>query len=84
MEKCYCLTEARRVSDGKSKKCLALWNSLTNSFARHGQCENAISVFEEMMQSADCDITPHIVTFISLLIACSHRRRLNRVLLISS
>lgn len=53
MEKCYCLTEARRVSDGKSKKCLALWNSLTNSFARHGQCENAISLFEEMMQSAD-------------------------------
>ncbi|KAH9726156.1 pentatricopeptide repeat-containing protein [Citrus sinensis] len=61
MEKCYCLTEARRVSDRQSKKCLALWNSLTNSFARHGQCENAISVFEEMMhyiyQLVDCLFT---------------------------
>lgn len=70
--KCGSLKEARRAFDRNSKKRLTSWNSMINSFALHGQSENSICVFEEMMRCQDHNIRPDGVTFISLLNACTH------------
>ncbi|KAJ7975539.1 Pentatricopeptide repeat-containing protein [Quillaja saponaria] len=69
--KCGHLKEARKVFDMNLKKSLTSWNSMINSFALHGQSENAISIFEQMMEYRD-EIMPDEVTFVGLLNACTH------------
>ncbi|KAJ8769932.1 hypothetical protein K2173_009014 [Erythroxylum novogranatense] len=69
--KCGSLKEAGRVFEMTSKKGLTSWNSMINCLALHGQSENAISVFEEMMKCHD-NVTPDEVTFVGLLNACIH------------
>ncbi|TYJ17112.1 hypothetical protein E1A91_A09G028800v1 [Gossypium mustelinum] len=70
--KCGSLDTARRIFEMSSKKNLTSWNSIINCFALHGQSENAISLFEEMINCGFEDIRPDSVTFISLLNACTH------------
>ncbi|KAF5745598.1 pentatricopeptide repeat-containing protein [Tripterygium wilfordii] len=69
--KCGSLHKARQVFDETSKKSRTSWNSMINCYALHGQSNNAISVFEEMMQCSS-NVTPDEVTFIGLLNACTH------------
>ncbi|RVW31831.1 hypothetical protein VitviT2T_029306 [Vitis vinifera] len=69
--KCGCLKEARRVFDRTLERSLTSWNSMINCLALHGQSQNAISVFEEMM-TCGSGVKPDEVTFIGLLNACTH------------
>ncbi|KAL5710492.1 hypothetical protein ACHQM5_021047 [Ranunculus cassubicifolius] len=69
--KCGSLKEARQVFDQTSDRGLTLWNSMINCLALHGQSENAIRVFEEMMEYGG-NVKPDEVTFIGLLNACTH------------
>ncbi|KAK4281653.1 hypothetical protein QN277_013118 [Acacia crassicarpa] len=45
------------------------WNSLLGAFAQHGLGRNAIETFQQMI---DRGIKPNAITFVSLLIGCSH------------
>ncbi|KAL4354382.1 hypothetical protein GQ457_06G041440 [Hibiscus cannabinus] len=70
--KCGSLGTAKRIFEMNSQKNLTSWNSIINCFALHGQSDNAISLFEEMINCGVEDIRPDAVTFISLLNACTH------------
>ncbi|KAF5197013.1 Pentatricopeptide repeat-containing protein [Thalictrum thalictroides] len=69
--KCGNLKVARQVFDQTSEKSLTLWNSMINCLALHGQDENAIGVFEEMITRGGA-VRPDGVTFVGLLNACTH------------
>ncbi|XP_065878086.1 pentatricopeptide repeat-containing protein At1g33350 [Euphorbia lathyris] len=69
--KCGSLREARKVFNMTSKKSLTSWNSMINCFALHGQCNTAISIYEEMMKHQN-DVRPDEITFVGLLNACTH------------
>lgn len=69
--KCGNLKEAKRLFDMTAQKGLTSWNSMINCYALHGQSENAINVFEEMIQ-CNVDARPDEVTFVGLLNACTH------------
>ncbi|XP_028760883.1 putative pentatricopeptide repeat-containing protein At1g68930 [Neltuma alba] len=45
------------------------WNSLLGAFAQHGLGRNAIETFQQMIEKG---IKPNAITFVSLLIGCSH------------
>ncbi|KAL9679680.1 hypothetical protein QQ045_017546 [Rhodiola kirilowii] len=45
------------------------WNSMISGYARHGQGNKALQVFEQMKKSAQ---QPDHVTFVGVLSACSH------------
>ncbi|KAJ4813919.1 Pentatricopeptide repeat-containing protein [Rhynchospora pubera] len=45
------------------------WNSLISGYAMHGFYQEAIQVFDEMVQSG---VSPTAVSFVSVLGACSH------------
>ncbi|XVF14134.1 hypothetical protein REPUB_Repub09cG0031200 [Reevesia pubescens] len=70
--KCGSLDTARRIFEMSSKKNLTSWNSIINCFALHGQSDEAISLFEEMINCGAEDVRPDAITFISLLNACTH------------
>ncbi|KAK1270328.1 Pentatricopeptide repeat-containing protein [Acorus gramineus] len=67
--KCGDLELARRVFDGIRKRDVVSWNSMILGYAIHGLGREAIQVFEEMVDSG---VRPNIVTFVSVLGACSH------------
>ncbi|CAL2275660.1 unnamed protein product [Prunus armeniaca] len=69
--KCGSLKVARRVFDRTSQKSLTSWNSMINSYALHGQSNDAIGVFEEMIRCG-ADVRPDEVTFVGLFNACTH------------
>ncbi|KNA19241.1 hypothetical protein SOVF_063440 [Spinacia oleracea] len=48
---------------------LKCWNSMIGGFSHHGKAEEAIRLFEKIL---DHSLVPDQVTFISLLSACSH------------
>ncbi|XP_010461159.1 PREDICTED: pentatricopeptide repeat-containing protein At1g33350-like [Camelina sativa] len=70
--KCGHLEEASSVFKMSSKKSLTAWNSMINCFALHGRGEEAIAVFEEMIELNSNGIKPDHITFIGLLNACTH------------
>ncbi|TQE07665.1 hypothetical protein C1H46_006736 [Malus baccata] len=69
--KCGSLKVARMVFDRTSQKSLTSWNSMINSYALHGESDNAIGVFEDMIQCG-ADVRPDEVTFVGLFNACTH------------
>ena len=69
--KCGNLKLARKVFEMNPDKGLTSWNSMINSFALHGQSDNAIAIFEQMIELGG-DVRPDDVTFIGLLNACTH------------
>ncbi|XP_024013584.1 LOW QUALITY PROTEIN: pentatricopeptide repeat-containing protein At3g50420 [Eutrema salsugineum] len=48
---------------------LKCWNSMLGAYSQHGMVEEALNVFEQILANG---LTPDAVTYLSLLVACSH------------
>ncbi|XP_021863784.2 pentatricopeptide repeat-containing protein At3g26630, chloroplastic [Spinacia oleracea] len=72
--KCGSLEEARKVFDLMEIRSLATWNSMISSFGVHGCGEEALAVFEEMMEEK---IMPDAITFVGVLSACVQTDRVD-------
>ncbi|CAL5407594.1 unnamed protein product [Camellia sinensis] len=67
--KCGCLKYAEHIFRNMSRRNLVTWNSMISGYGSHGECLNAIGLFDEMRRSG---IKPDDVTFLSLISACNH------------
>ena len=67
--KCGDIGDASRVFDGMQWKDVVSWNAMILGFALHGWASKAFDVYKEMVSS---DILPDKLTFLGLLMACSH------------
>lgn len=70
--KCGSLKLARKIFDGMSVKHVSCWNSMIVALAVHGYCKEALELFSSMEEKRD-EVRPNKVTFIGVLIACSHK-----------
>lgn len=69
------IEDARHVFDYMSKKNLKSWNALINGYRHHGKGEEAVQLFEDMIQQG---MRPNQVTFLGVLLACSSSGLLDR------
>ncbi|KAJ8445694.1 hypothetical protein Cgig2_026021 [Carnegiea gigantea] len=67
--KCGCLQDAHKLFNTTKKKDVACWNSMISTCANHGQAEQALSLYRQMLKEG---VQPNYVTFVGLLSACSH------------
>ncbi|KAL6003684.1 hypothetical protein ACLOJK_023918 [Asimina triloba] len=58
-----------RVFQRMHKKDVVSWNAMIAAYAQHGKGEKAIHYFKEMRESG---VQPDVVTFTTILSACSH------------
>ncbi|XP_058075317.1 pentatricopeptide repeat-containing protein At1g74630-like isoform X1 [Magnolia sinica] len=70
--KCGSLKLAREIFDGMSMKHVSCWNSMIVALALHGHSDEALELFSSMEEKQD-EARPNRVTFIGVLIACSHK-----------
>ena len=76
--KCGDIITARRLFDSTRNKDVTTWTSMIVGHALHGQSHEALQLFSEMNTMKDKrnwrsgEITPNDVTFIGVLMACSH------------
>ncbi|KAH7550620.1 hypothetical protein JRO89_XS13G0233100 [Xanthoceras sorbifolium] len=64
-----CLDIALKIFYEMRKRDVFCWTTLISGYAFHGRGNNALEVFNDMLDSG---ITPNEVTFVSVLSACSH------------
>ncbi|XP_028757953.1 pentatricopeptide repeat-containing protein At1g18485 [Neltuma alba] len=64
-----CMKQSRNIFDRLKERNEASWNVLIAGYGIHGRGHEAIELFE-MMQASGCK--PDSLTFIGLLMACSH------------
>ncbi|KAL6013040.1 hypothetical protein ACLOJK_003530 [Asimina triloba] len=69
--KCGSLKQAQEIFDGMTTKNVICWNSMIVALAVHGHSEEALHLFSSMEKEAE--VRPNRVTFIGVLIACSHK-----------
>lgn len=67
--KCGCLEDARRVFDAMKERTVVSWSAMISGLAMHGQAEEALRLFSNMIQIG---VEPNDATFVGLLHACSH------------
>ncbi|KAB2609624.1 pentatricopeptide repeat-containing protein [Pyrus ussuriensis x Pyrus communis] len=67
--KCGCLEDACKVFDGMKERTVVSWSAMIAGLAMHGQAEEALRLFSEMIEKG---MDPNDVTFVGLLHACSH------------
>lgn len=67
--KCGCIDFARRVFVKMPDRNLITWNSMICGFAQNGGGEEALKIFDEMINEG---IKPDYISFIGVLFACSH------------
>ncbi|XP_020598922.1 pentatricopeptide repeat-containing protein At4g20770 [Phalaenopsis equestris] len=67
--KCGVVTEARLFFDGMPSKNIVSWNEMIHGYAQNGYGEEAIELFEYMLDTKE---KPDSVTFVAVLTACSH------------
>lgn len=68
--KCGCLEDCQRIFDFMGKrKDVVLWNTMIAALAQHGRGDEAISLFEAMVEGGT---KPDEITFVVVLMACSH------------
>ncbi|OVA12223.1 Pentatricopeptide repeat [Macleaya cordata] len=75
--KCGDVRTARRIFDRVKVKDVTTWTSMIVGHAIHGQAEEALELFREMRTDDNSStgsklIHPNEITFIGVLIACSH------------
>ncbi|KAL5572164.1 hypothetical protein UlMin_021761 [Ulmus minor] len=52
-----------------NRRNLCSWNSMIMGLAVHGKCKEALNLYEQMLRVG---ITPDNVTFVGLILACTH------------
>lgn len=67
--RCGKLGLAQIIFDKMEERDVISWNSLISSYGVHGFGEKAIQIFEQMILNG---ISPSVVSFVSVLGACSH------------
>ncbi|CAL9111967.1 unnamed protein product [Musa textilis] len=67
--KCGDIDSSSKVFDGSRQKDLVSWNAMLLGYALHGWPSRAFEVFDKMSAH---DVRPDKVTFVCLLMACSH------------
>ncbi|CAN6478495.1 unnamed protein product [Victoria cruziana] len=72
--KCGSLSSAREVFDGMTGRDVVSWTAMVSAYGTHGQGQDAIDVFSEMLHSGT---KPDQIAFVSVLSACSHAGLLN-------
>ncbi|XP_059077386.1 pentatricopeptide repeat-containing protein At3g09040, mitochondrial-like [Cryptomeria japonica] len=72
--KCGSINRARELFEKMSQKNVVSWNALISGYAQNGLCKDALELFELMKQSGTC---PDCVSFVCVLLACSHAGLVN-------
>lgn len=72
--KCGCLSRAKRVFDHVSSNELPVYNAMISAYALHGQAGEALAVYKNLKEAR---IEPDVITFTSVLSACSHTGLVN-------
>lgn len=67
--KCGNIRRAVDVFRGMREKDVSTWNSAIGGLALHGHGEESVNLFEEMRRAK---VRPDEITFVSVLVACSH------------
>ncbi|KAL9684286.1 hypothetical protein QQ045_021721 [Rhodiola kirilowii] len=67
--KCGKLNTARHLFEQTSKKFLSSWNAIIAAYGMHGNCKEALLLFDKMQEDK---VVPDEATFTSVLCACSH------------
>lgn len=63
------VADARRVFDRINPRDVILWSAMINGCAMNGHCDEAISLFQRMLEEG---IHPNEITYVGVLTACSH------------
>ncbi|CAM8952484.1 unnamed protein product [Rhodiola kirilowii] len=72
--KCGSLDEALDVFNEMQMRDDFTWNSMIVGFGIHGQGDKAIAVFNQMLSAG---FKPSLITFLGILIGCSHQGLVN-------
>lgn len=67
--KCGCIDSAREIFDRMQVKNVITWSAMIAAYGYHGHGRKAIDIFHMMLNSG---VSPNVITFVSLLYACSH------------
>ncbi|XP_007215675.1 pentatricopeptide repeat-containing protein At5g15300 [Prunus persica] len=67
--KCGSIERAVEVFQKMRDKDVSSWNSVIGGLAFHGHAEESVNLFEEMRR---LKIRPNEITFVGVLVACSH------------
>lgn len=67
--KCGDLANARLIFEKMTEKNTACWNAMISGLAIHGQCKEALKLFDRMEILNE---RPDDITFLSVLSACAH------------
>ncbi|KAK9167100.1 hypothetical protein Scep_002291 [Stephania cephalantha] len=70
--KCGSLNSALEVFNEMKVKHVSCWNAIIMALAVHGKSEEALELFSIMEEKYD-EAVPNRITFIAVLIACSHK-----------
>uniref|UniRef100_A0A7N0UAH8 Pentatricopeptide repeat-containing protein n=1 Tax=Kalanchoe fedtschenkoi TaxID=63787 RepID=A0A7N0UAH8_KALFE len=68
--KCGSLDEALDVFNGMRRRDGFTWNSMVVGYGIHGRGDKAIAFFKQMLSAG---VKPGLITFLGLLIGCSHQ-----------
>ncbi|XP_010922730.1 pentatricopeptide repeat-containing protein At5g15300 [Elaeis guineensis] len=71
--KCGNLKLAWQVFDAMGMKHVTCWNTMIVALAVHGHCKDALELFASMEREASLGVKPNRVTFLGVLLACSHK-----------
>ncbi|PIA30753.1 hypothetical protein AQUCO_05400093v1 [Aquilegia coerulea] len=72
--KCGSLYIGQRIFDQMGKKDIVSWNSMIAGYTINGYGKEAVELFRDMIQNG---VSPNIITFVSVLGACSHAGLVN-------
>ncbi|EFJ19372.1 hypothetical protein SELMODRAFT_51146, partial [Selaginella moellendorffii] len=72
---CGRLEQSQEIFHGAQEHTMFMWNALVSGFARRGQSERAIALFERMQQSGH---RADAIGFVSILSACSQAGLIGR------
>lgn len=67
--KCGCLKHAEMMFEKMPERSVVTWNAMIGAYAQHGQHVDAIKILQQMQVQGEA---PDVVTFFSILSACSH------------
>ncbi|GFS29089.1 pentatricopeptide repeat (PPR) superfamily protein [Actinidia rufa] len=67
--KCGDVDRARQYFDEMPCKNIVTWNEMIHGYAQHGCGDEAVTLYEDMIESGQ---EPDGITFVAVLMACSH------------